>query len=89
MGTITMALEHGKPLLVMPRRKIYGEVVNDHQVDIAKKFDELGHVLVAYEAADLPEKIKQIRTFVPRKREAQPQAVAKRIKYFIDKITCV
>ncbi|MCK5271071.1 MAG: hypothetical protein KAJ52_00790 [Sedimentisphaerales bacterium] len=86
MGTITMSLEHGKPLLVMPRRKIYGEVVNDHQVAIAKKFDELGHVLVVYEIADLPEKIKQLKTFVPRKREAQPKVVAKRIKCFIDEI---
>ena len=89
MGTITMALEHGKPLLVIPRRKIYGEVVNDHQVAIAKKFDELGHVLVAYETADLPEKIEQLKSFVPRKRESQAQAVAKRIKCFIDKIANV
>jgi len=89
MGTITMALENGKPLLVMPRRKIYGEVVNDHQVAIAKKYEQLGHVLVAYETVDLPDKIKQLKSFVPHKREAQPKAVAKRIKGFIDKIADV
>ena len=89
MGSITMALEHQKPLLVMPRMKKYKEHVNDHQVGTAKKFEQLGHVLVAYEAADLPEKMKQLKSFVPRKREAQPQAVAKRIKCFIDKIAGV
>ena len=45
MGTITMALDQRKPLLVMPRMKKYGEVVNDHQIDIAKKFEQLGYLL--------------------------------------------
>ena len=40
IGTITLALERRKPMLVMPRLKKYGEVVNDHQVAIAKKFGE-------------------------------------------------
>ena len=46
MGTITMALDHRKPLLVMPRLKKYGEVVNDHQRAIAKKFEQLGYLLM-------------------------------------------
>lgn len=37
MGTITMALSHNKPLLVMPRLKHYKEHVNDHQVATARK----------------------------------------------------
>ncbi len=32
MGSIMIALERRKRLLVMPRRKQYGEAVNDHQV---------------------------------------------------------
>lgn len=83
MGTIAMALEHQKPLLVLPRRKIYGEVVNDHQVAIAKKFEQLGHLLVAYETEQIPEKLEQLKTFVPCRRQAQPQAVAERIARFL------
>lgn len=83
MGTISMALELNKPLLVLPRRKKFGEVVNDHQVAIARKFEQLGHLLVAYEADELPAKLKLLPTFVPRPRQAQPQAVAERIASFL------
>ena len=87
MGTITMALENHKPLLVMPRQKKYGEVVNDHQVVLARRFEELNHFLVAYEAEDLPHKLKQIKTFVPRKRKVQPQLLVERITQFLTKIS--
>jgi UDP-N-acetylglucosamine transferase subunit ALG13 len=87
MGTITMALKHRKSLLVMPRRKKYGEVVNDHQVAIAERFEELNHFLVAYETEELPLKLKQLRTFVPRERKVQPQLVMDRITRFLTEIS--
>jgi UDP-N-acetylglucosamine transferase subunit ALG13 len=86
MGTITMALDNKKPLLVMPRRKHFKEHVNDHQIATARKFEELGHILVAYEAEELPEKIEQMKSFVPRKREAQPHVVAERIERFLNNL---
>jgi len=86
MGTITMALKNHKPLLVMPRMKRYKEHVNDHQVATAKKFEELCHILVAYDTKDLPQKMKQLKTFVPRRREAQPHAVAERIERFLSNL---
>ena len=86
IGTIVMTLEQEKPLLVMPRMKRYNEIVNDHQIATARKFEELGHILVAYGAEELPGKIEQLRTFVPRKRKAQPQAVTERISRFLMRI---
>jgi UDP-N-acetylglucosamine transferase subunit ALG13 len=86
MGTITMALESQKPLLVLPRRKKYGEVVNDHQVDIAGKFEQLGLLLVAYEAEELPEKMAQLKSFVPRSRYTDPQNVIQRISRFLQEL---
>lgn len=86
IGNITMALSYQKPLLVMPRLKKHGEVVNDHQVMIAKKFEELGLVLAAYSVEDLPEKIKQLRTFVPKKRENQTHLVVQRISEYLNEL---
>lgn len=83
MGTITTALEHHKPLLVMPRLKKYGEAVNDHQLAIARKFEELRHILVAYQQDDLLRKIDRLRLFVPNPRENQAKAVADRIARFL------
>jgi UDP-N-acetylglucosamine transferase subunit ALG13 len=86
MGTITAALSNHKPLLAMPRLKRYREVVNDHQLAIAKKFSELGHILVAYDTADLPERISQLKSFVPKERKANPEAVADRIIRFLNSL---
>jgi len=86
MGTICMALEMNKPLLVLPRKKRFGEVVNDHQVAIARKFEQLGHVLAAYEPAEIAGKIKLLKTFVPCPRQACPDAVARYIAEYLDKL---
>jgi len=87
MGTIKMALDNKKSLLVMPRLQEYGEVVNDHQVATAKRFEELGHILVAYSEEELPEKLQQLKSFSPRPRQSQPRAVADRIAKFLSQIT--
>lgn len=86
MGSIIVALSHNKPLLVMPRRKKYGEAVNDHQVAIAKRLEELGHVLAAYNEKDLPNKIKELKTFIPKPRKAEPEKVAAKIAEYLDSI---
>ena len=87
MGTISMALDHRKPLLVMPRLKKYGEVVNDHQLAIAIKFEQLGYLLVAYGAEDVPIKMKQLKSFVPQQRQPCPDIVAARIATFLNELS--
>ena len=82
-GTIALALRHGKPLLVVPRLRKFKEHVNDHQVATARKFEELGHVLAAYDMRDLPAKLMALGCFVPRKREVRPQDLARRIGDFL------
>ena len=87
MGTITMALDSGKPLLVMPRLSKYGEVVNDHQLAIAKKFEQLGYLLVAYDAEDLPAKVVKLKSFVPQERHSEAKLVADRISVFLNELS--
>ena len=86
MGTITMALDNNKPLLVMPRLKKYGEVVNDHQAAISRKFEELGHLLAVYDVEDLPDGIRKLKNFIPQERKANPDAVADRIHRFLNSL---
>lgn len=83
IGTITMALDHRLPLLVMPRLKQYGEHVNDHQLATARKFEELGHVIAAYDAGDLVPQLHRLGHFTPEERVAHPEAVAERIGRFL------
>ncbi len=84
MGSINLALEYNKPLLVMPRRARFKEVVNDHQVGIARKFADAGHLLLAMDETDLPDKIRQLKTFTPRPRENLADQVAARIRRFLE-----
>jgi UDP-N-acetylglucosamine transferase subunit ALG13 len=86
MGTITAALDSKKPMLVMPRLRKYGEVVNDHQVAIAKKFEQMGHLVVAYNEDDISEKIKTLEQFVPTDRKKSVDAVTQRISSFIQQV---
>ena len=86
MGTIAMALDNEKPLLVMPRLKKYGEVVNDHQAAIARKFEELGHILAVYDVKDLPDGVRKLKDFIPKRRKANPEAVVDRIHRFLNSL---
>ena len=83
MGTITMALDYSKPLLAMPRRREFGEVVNNHQVAMATRFGALGHILLARDERELAEKVEQLRFFMPRPRMPDPCAVARKIDAFL------
>ncbi len=47
MGTIIAALEHGKPIVVFPRRGELGEQRSDHQLATARRFGERGLITVA------------------------------------------
>jgi beta-1,4-N-acetylglucosaminyltransferase len=84
MGAITMALDQGKPLLVIPRQRKYKEVVNGHQEALADKFEALGHILVARDDAQLRERVAHLRSFVPRPRQAEPEVVAQKVRCFLE-----
>jgi UDP-N-acetylglucosamine transferase subunit ALG13 len=53
MGTIITALQHGKPIIVMPRSCELGEHRNEHQLATATRFAERGAVTYAKDEADL------------------------------------
>jgi UDP-N-acetylglucosamine transferase subunit ALG13 len=83
MGIITLAMEHRKPLLVMPRLKRYGEVVNDHQIAIADGFAGQGYLLAAYGPEELVAAMGKLKFFVPRAKLDQSGQVAARVAAFL------
>ena len=84
MGSIQAALNLEKPLLVMPRLYKYSENINDHQVATAAKFEELGHVLAVYEEDQIPQRLEDIKTFIPKQRDTQVDKVVERISEFLN-----
>jgi UDP-N-acetylglucosamine transferase subunit ALG13 len=60
MGTILTALHHRKPILVMPKRASLGEHRNEHQLATARHMMQLGNVNVAFDEAELRDKLDQL-----------------------------
>lgn len=52
-GAIVSALEMGKKVIAIPRKKKYGEHVDDHQQEISNAFQAEGYIEVANTEQDL------------------------------------
>jgi UDP-N-acetylglucosamine transferase subunit ALG13 len=52
-GSVIHALQGGKTPIVMPRRAIYGEHVDDHQLEFARTLAASGRVILAQEVDNL------------------------------------
>lgn len=57
-GTLIYILQSGKIPVVMPRRKVYGEHVDDHQMELVQALAAERRIVPAYEPEDLPDAIK-------------------------------
>jgi UDP-N-acetylglucosamine transferase subunit ALG13 len=60
-GTLFHALGAGKVPVVMPRRRKYGEHVDDHQVELVTALAAAGRVVPAYEAEDVQGAVRTAR----------------------------
>ena len=62
MGSIISAMSQGKPILVMPRSESLNEHRNDHQLSTARRFRELGRILVAMDAQELNAQLSRLES---------------------------
>ena len=62
VGSILTALEHGKPVIAVPRREKYGEHVDDHQLDIAGEMEKEGRITVVHDVGELGAVLDDIST---------------------------
>jgi len=57
-GSIMLALSSGKVPIVVPRRKEFGEHVDDHQIKFARFLEEKQKIILVYEVRNLFPAIK-------------------------------
>lgn len=67
VGSIISSLEKEKKVIVVPRLKKYNEHVNDHQIQIAEKFEKNGYVRIVTDLDKLGDIIKSMKDFEPKK----------------------
>ena len=84
VGSIISSLKKGKKVIVVPRLKKYGEHVNNHQLQIARRFGEEGYVKYVINLKNLAKTISKIDKFEPRKYETTESNVVSIVENFID-----
>lgn len=90
MGTIIFCKEYGIPIILFPRRKKYGEHMNDHQLEIAMALEERGdkNIYVIYGEGQLEEKVTEVlrsqKRFAPTENVGRTNLI-RTIREFIEK----
>ena len=64
-GSMFHAIKLAKKTIVFPRLRKYGEHVNDHQLQLAEKLQNMGYLLVFYDGDDIVNKFNEVRAFMP------------------------
>lgn len=86
VGTILSGLKAGKKIIVVPRQKAFGEHVDDHQEQIARKFEEMGYVRVCRNMEDLPDCCRSMDAFPCRSLELDFSKTIQFIDAYLDTI---
>lgn len=68
VGSLLNALDYGKPIVAVPRREKYNEHFDDHQIEIAEKFEQEGLIKVVWGIENLESAIQDVSTFQATKR---------------------
>lgn len=63
VGSIIEGLKNNKKVIVVARKKEYGEHVNDHQEQILENFGEQGYIIPVYNLEDLNKALEKVETF--------------------------
>jgi len=77
----------GKVPVVMPRRKKYGEIVNDHQVEFVQALTIEGRVIPAMEPEDLPAAIAQVRRLNMTRRPLPSSPMVSLVAQALEELT--
>jgi beta-1,4-N-acetylglucosaminyltransferase len=88
-GTILNATKFQVPIVVFPRRHQYGEHVDDHQVELARRIEGMPLIHVVYELEELEGTVKRILSrnrFAPgHETFSERRRLVEAIKQFIER----
>lgn len=84
VGTITDAINGGKPVIATPRLHRYKEAVNDHQLQIIKQFEKMGFIIPLYNLKNLKDALEEANKFKCKKYKSNTNNMVKLIENFID-----
>jgi UDP-N-acetylglucosamine transferase subunit ALG13 len=62
VNSIMATMEHGRPLVIVPKMKVFGEHIDDHQLEISEMMEKRYDVIVVRDMAQLPKAIERAKT---------------------------
>lgn len=83
-GSIIKGLKKNKKIIAIPRLSKYGEVVDDHQVELVNEFAEGGYLLPWLEGEALEKILAQAKTFEPKPFHSNNGEMMKFLIQYID-----
>lgn len=86
VGTILSGLKARKKIIVVPRRKAFGEHVDDHQMEIAERFEKMGYLRVCWKMGDLLSCCQSMEAFNCRSLEIDFSETARFINQYLSGI---
>lgn len=79
-GALFSCIKKGKKAIAVARLAKYGEMVNDHQMELVRKLTEGGYLLDG--TYDLKKAWKKVSTFIPRKNDFHCE-ISSRIEHLL------
>lgn len=86
-GALFSAIKCGKKVIAVARLAKYGEMVNDHQLDIIRKLTEGGYILDGTES--IAKAWEKLKDFIPRPSDFEctlPEEIGKQIDQWLKNI---
>lgn len=80
IGSILSTAKYKKDLIIVPRRRKYGELLDDHQAEIARKLEKRG-IIIVWDVKDLETIIRQMKKTKMYAREEREKLVSSLKRY--------
>lgn len=84
VGSIVNGVKLHKKVIAVPRLQKYGEVTNDHQIQIIETFSKEGFIIGLHDVSELENALKNIEFFEPKTLKSNTQNIMNIISEFIN-----
>jgi beta-1,4-N-acetylglucosaminyltransferase len=74
-GSILTAQKARVPLILVPRLKQYGEIIDDHQLELARRLQQAGSAIMVENVEELAQILKQAQRFIPAASDRKRQLI--------------
>jgi UDP-N-acetylglucosamine transferase subunit ALG13 len=86
VGSILVCASHGHVPIVIPRLARYGEVVDDHQLNLARRLDAAGTVICVEDLDDLPGLVAPSPLRAPSASRMAGPLLAEDLRQYVDAV---